>query len=221
MNYLGDWDTVWPNRHRLRKYGSHAGLEKDVIKHLFDIYAAINKDASTDPAVKTSTSNRYKRMEDGDQDALCNWRMWREMSVREYEKEWERLNVKFDMCSGESEVGKESLDVALGNLESMSLMSEWDDVKLVKLEKWRLDKAVVHGTLVYLTRDIGCTITRYETYKFDKMKHVIFSQQDLHVSQFFVVLELPLGVLAHADHLQALTRNEHEENGGGVFGQDH
>ena len=45
------------------------------------------------------------------------------------------------------------------------------------------------GTSIYLTRDIGGAIERYEQYKFDKMIYVV-SSQDLHLAQFFNVLEL-------------------------------
>ena len=46
------------------------------------------------------------------------------------------------------------------------------------------------GTSIYLTRDIGGAVERYEKYKFDKMIYVVASQQDLHLSQFFKVLQL-------------------------------
>ena len=46
------------------------------------------------------------------------------------------------------------------------------------------------GTSIYLTRDIGGAIERYEQHKFDKMIYVISSQQDLHTAQFIKVLNL-------------------------------
>ena len=46
------------------------------------------------------------------------------------------------------------------------------------------------GTSIYLTRDIGGAIERYEKYKFDKMIYVVASQQDLHLAQFFKILAL-------------------------------
>src|ERR1700722_6809678 len=46
------------------------------------------------------------------------------------------------------------------------------------------------GTSIYLTRDIGGAIERYEKFKFDKMIYVVSSAQDLHLAQFFKVLEL-------------------------------
>ena len=48
----------------------------------------------------------------------------------------------------------------------------------------------VDGTSIYLTRDIGAAIERYEKYKFDKMIYVISSQQDLHTAQFIKILKL-------------------------------
>ena len=44
----------------------------------------------------------FKRMEDGDEEALKNWRVWRELSIRKYEEEYARLNVRFDEYTGES-----------------------------------------------------------------------------------------------------------------------
>ena len=192
------------------KYGSQSELEKDAIKHLFDVYVKVNKEAEADPSVKEEAAKWFKRMEDGDEDALKNWRVWREMSVKKYEQEYERLNVKFEVYTGESMVGKENMDQALKKLDEMGLISDTQGAKLVDLEKWKLGKAVVRkkgreffcchslssflnstdGTSIYLTRDIGGAIQRYEKYAFDKMIYVVSSQQDLHLSQFFKVLEL-------------------------------
>ena len=197
------------------KYGSQEELEKDAIKHLFDVYVKVNADAANDPNVKVEAARWFKRMEDGDEEALKNWRVWRELSVKKYEEEYERLNVPFDVYTGESKVGKEWQDKALERLDEMGLISDAEGAKLVDLEKWKLGKAVLRkkgtlftilpfplflfnsqncviadGTSIYLTRDISGAIERYEQYKFDKMIYVVSSQQDLHLSQFFKVLEL-------------------------------
>ena len=132
-------------------------------------------------------------MEDGDPDALKNWRVWRELSIKKYTEEYNRLNVEFDVYTGESEVSKEMIDKAIDKLEEMNLLEESNGARLVNLEKWKLGKAVVRkkdGTSIYLSRDIGGAIQRYEKYHFDKMIYVVSSQQDLHLAQFFKVLEL-------------------------------
>ncbi|EAU86095.1 arginyl-tRNA synthetase [Coprinopsis cinerea okayama7 len=194
MNYLGDWGTQFGMiASGYEKYGNQEALEADAIKHLFDVYVQVNKDAEADPEVKANAAAWFKRMEDGDPAALENWKVWRSMSIKKYEDEYERLNVSFDVYTGESEVGKESIDKALERLDEMGLIEESNGAKLINLEKWKLGKAVVRkkdGTSIYLTRDIGGAIERYEKYKFDKMIYVVSSQQDLHLAQFFKVLEL-------------------------------
>ena len=125
------------------KYGSEEELQKDAIKHLFEVYVNINKDAESDPSVKTAAAAWFKRMEDGDEDALKNWRVWRELSVKKYTEEFERLNVHFDVYTGESKVGKKWQDYALERLDEMGLISDVEGAKLVDLEKWKLGKAVL------------------------------------------------------------------------------
>ena len=46
------------------------------------------------------------------------------------------------------------------------------------------------GTSIYLTRDIGGAVERYDKYKFDKALYVISSQQDMHMAQFIRVMKL-------------------------------
>ncbi|KAJ7716809.1 hypothetical protein DFH07DRAFT_861833 [Mycena maculata] len=194
MNYLGDWGTQFGLiATGFEKYGSQEELEKDAIKHLFDVYVKVNKDAEADPDVKVEAARWFKRMEDGEESALKNWRVWRAMSVKKYAEEYDRLNIEFDVYTGESMVGKEWQDKALTRLEEMGLIEDVDGAKIVNLEQWKMGKAVLRkrdGTSIYLTRDIGGAIERYEKYKFDKMIYVVSSQQDLHLAQFFKVLEL-------------------------------
>ena len=125
------------------KYGSQEELKKDAIKHLFDVYVKVNKDAGQDPDVRVQAAAWFKRMEDDDESALKNWRVWREMSVKKYAEEYERLNVEFDVYNGESMVGKEWQGKALARLDDMGLISDVDGAKLVDLEKWKMGKAVL------------------------------------------------------------------------------
>lgn len=194
LNYLGDWGTQFGMiAVGFEKYGSQEELQKDAIKHLYDVYVKVSRDAESDPNVKVEAAQFFKRMEDGDESALVNWRVWRELSVKKYIEEYDRLNVSFDRYTGESEVGKEWQDKALEQLDRLGLITDANGAKLVDLEKWKMGKAVLRkadGTSIYLTRDIAGAIERYERYQFDKMIYVVASQQDLHLSQFFKILHL-------------------------------
>lgn len=144
INYLGDWGTQFGLiAVGFEKYGSQEALEKDPIQHLFEVYVKVNAAATEDPTIREAAAAYFKRMEDGDEDALKNWRVWRALSVRKYAEEYDRLNVHFDVYTGESEVGKESQAQALERLEKMGLVSDVDGAKLVDLEKFKLGKAIV------------------------------------------------------------------------------
>ncbi|GJE85387.1 arginyl-tRNA synthetase [Phanerochaete sordida] len=194
LNYLGDWGTQFGLiAVGFEKYGNEEELQKDAIKHLLDIYIKVNADAEKDPNVKIEAAKFFKRMEDGDESALANWRKWRELSVKKYEEEYDRLNVHFDEYIGESLVGKEWQDKAIQRLEELNLIEDHEGAKLVNLEKWKMGRAVLRkkdGTSIYLTRDIGGAVERYEKHKFDKMIYVISSQQDLHMQQFMKIIKL-------------------------------
>ncbi|CAE6419267.1 unnamed protein product [Rhizoctonia solani] len=174
MNYLGDWGKQFGMiAVGFAKYGSEEALARDAIKHLYEVYVKINADANDDDSVHDAARAYFKRMEDGDESALQNWRRWRDLSIEKYKEEYARLNIAFDVYSGESQVGANTLKASLDRLKEMGLVSESKD-----------------GTSLYLTRDIAAAIERFEKYKFDKMIYVIASQQDLHCAQFFKTLEL-------------------------------
>lgn len=73
------------------------------------------------------------------------------------------------------------------------MLQESDGALIIDLNQYKLDVAVVQkkdGTTLYITRDIGAAIERYEKYKFDAMYYLVASQQDLHLKQLFKILEL-------------------------------
>ena len=103
----------------------------------------MNADAEKDPKVREEAAAWFKRMEDGDEEALKNWRVWRELSVKKYEEEYARLNVHFDEYTGESKVGPQTMDAALKKLQELGLIEEDNGALRVNLEKYKLGKAVV------------------------------------------------------------------------------
>lgn len=204
INYLGDWGKQFGVLGvGFEKYGSEEKLEKDAINHLFEVYVAINKDieaekeASADKTSQIDEQARvfFKRMSDGDEAAVGLWKKFRALSIERYKDTYARLNITYDSYSGESQVSEDSMKVIGERMQEKGLIVEDKGAKLVDLTKYnkKLGKAIVQkrdGTSLYLTRDIAGASERYDKYKFDKMVYVIASQQDLHVAQFFKVLEL-------------------------------
>lgn len=148
------------------------------------------RDDSTDE----QSRKYFKRMVDGDQTALNTWKRFRDLSIERYKKTYARLNIRYDDYSGESQIKEESMDKAANIMQEKHVSEISDGAVIVDLTKYskKLGKAVVKkkdGTSLYLTRDIGAMMERYEKYGFDKMIYVVANQQDLHLAQLFKIVE--------------------------------
>ncbi|GAA5834143.1 hypothetical protein JCM5353_005552 [Sporobolomyces roseus] len=194
MNYLGDWGKQFGILAvGFEKYGSEEKLKEDAITHLYEVYVKINADGETDESIHERAREFFVKMEAGDEQAVGLWKKFRDLSIVKYKETYARLNIYFDIYSGESQVSQSSQTTALDTLQASGIVEESQGALIVDLEKYKLGKTIVRkkdGTSVYITRDIGGAWERYEKYKFDKMVYVVASQQDLHLSQFFKVLDL-------------------------------
>ncbi|KAJ5627336.1 Arginine--tRNA ligase cytoplasmic [Penicillium herquei] len=138
----------------------------------------------------------FKSMEDGNPDALALWRRFRDLSIAKYKDTYARLNIDFDVYSGESQVKSESMTNAYKTMEKAGVAEESEGAVIADFTKHgakKLGKAIIvrkDGTPLYLTRDIGAITERDETYHFDKMIYVVAAQQDLHLAQLFKITEL-------------------------------
>ena len=215
INYLGDWGRQFGLLAiAFQMFGSEEKLKADPIGHLYDIYVEINRRAEPEEAeIKTKKANNgdvseleeksltgqarqyFKRMEDGDEDALAIWKRFRDLSIERYKQTYARLNINFDQYSGESQVSQESMQTSAKTLKESGVSEESEGAVIIDLTKHskKLGKAIVQkkdGTTLYLTRDISEAVGRYEKYQFDKMIYVVASQQDLHLAQLFKILEV-------------------------------
>ena len=147
-----------------------------------------------DEGVDEQARKYFKRMVDGDAEALGVWKRFRDLSIEKYKATYGRLNIRYDDYSGESQIKDESMEAAARIMEEKGVSEESEGAVIVDLTKYskKLGKAIVKkkdGTSLYLTRDIGAAFERFEKYHFDKMIYVVASQQDLHLAQLFKIME--------------------------------
>lgn len=107
----------------------------------------------------------FKRMCDGDTEALSLWKTFRELSIERYKDTFARLNIHYDVYDGESQISQASVDNTARMLEEKSLSEDSNGAKIVDPTKYakKLGKAIVKkkdGTSIYTTRDIGAVFER-------------------------------------------------------------
>ncbi|KAI1321103.1 arginyl-tRNA synthetase [Xylariaceae sp. FL0255] len=173
-------------------------------KDAADKLKAEGKEAEATALLENGTDEQarryFKLMVDGDKDALALWKRFRDLSIDKYKQTYSRLNIHFDEYSGESQVSEDAMNAAAAKMREMGLAEESDGALIVDFTKHvagkegkSLEKPIVRrkdGTALYLTRDISELLNRDAKYHFDHMIYVIASQQDLHVKQFFKIVEL-------------------------------
>lgn len=156
------------------------------------LFPLTQEEAALDATVHDQARAYFKRMEEGEEEALNLWKRFRNLSIEKYKKIYARLNVNFDIYSGES-MFEEGMKEELKKLEESGLLKESQGAQVVDLKDHGLGVVVVKksdGTTLYITRDIAAATFRRKEYNFDQMYYVVASQQDMHFKQLFKTLEL-------------------------------
>lgn len=109
---------------------------------------------------------------------------------------YDRLNISFEVYSGESQVN-DYIPKVYDLLSTKNLTIRLDDGALaVDLSSFGLDPAMIQradGTSLYMTRDLASVLMRQEKYGFDKAIYVVGTEQQGYFSQLFACASLMTG----------------------------
>ena len=188
INYLGDWGTQFGKIIvGYKKIGNDKELKKDSAKYMLKWYIEGNKKEYEEDARKW-----FKKLEDGDKETLKLWKMFKDLSIKDFEKIYKILGVKFDVISGESFYNNK-MDKTIKELKLKKLLEQSEGALVVNLDKYNLGVCLIQktdGATLYATRDLTAAIERYDKYKLSKIIYEVGQEQKLHFQQVFKVLEL-------------------------------
>lgn len=193
INHLGDWGTQFGKEiYAFETWGDRKRLKKEPIKYLLELYVKYHKEAEKNPLLDEKAREWFQKLEKGDKKAIHYWKEFRNLSLKEYNNIYKRLNVSFDSFAGESFYQtflKDTLDV----LKRKNLLEESEGALVVNLEKYNMAPCIIQksdGSTIYATRDLAAAIYRAKKYKFDECLYVVDARQSLHFQQVFRVLDL-------------------------------
>ena len=192
INHLGDWGTQFGKLIVAYKlWGDDKDIEKRGVRSLVDIYVKFHKEAEKNPVLDDEARAWFKKIEDGDEEALTIFNRFKKSTLEEVEKIYKRLNVTFDSYAGES-FYNDKMQPVLDLLTQKGLLVDDNGAKIVRLGDDMPPCLLVRsdGATLYATRDLAAAFYRKKTYNFDKCLYVVASQQNLHFRQWFRVLEL-------------------------------
>ncbi|SHH66649.1 arginyl-tRNA synthetase [Caloranaerobacter azorensis DSM 13643] len=193
INHLGDWGTQFGKLiTAYKKWGNKEEIEKEPIKTLLKLYVKFHDEAELNPELEEEGRRWFKKLEDGDEEARKLWNWFVDLSLKEFNKIYDLLKVKFDYFTGES-FYNDKMDRIIELLKEKNLLKESKGAYVVDLEEFNMPPCLVlksDGATLYPTRDITAAIYRKETFNFEKALYVTDYSQSLHFAQWFKVIEL-------------------------------
>lgn len=193
INHLGDWGTQFGKMiAAYLRWGDDADIEKRGVRALLDLYVRFHAEAEKDPALDDEGRAWFKKIEDGDAKALAIFGKFKEITLKEVKKIYDRLGITFDSYAGES-FYNDKMQPVIDDLRKKGLLTESEGAEVVRLDDYGMPPALIlksDGATLYATRDLAAAVYRKKTYDFYKCLYVVAYQQNLHFRQLFKVLEL-------------------------------
>lgn len=192
INHLGDWGKQFGMLIVAYKlWGDKAAVEADPISELLKLYVRINAEAEEKPELDDEARQWFKKLEDGDPEAHELWQWFRDESLVEFNRIYDKLDVTFDSYNGEA-FYNDKMDEGIQILEEKGLLQESKGARIVDLESYNLPPALIMKTddaTLYITRDMATAMYRKRTYDFVKSIYVVGQEQINHFKQLKAVLK--------------------------------
>ena len=194
INFIGDWGTPFGKVITAFKLWCNdmKEIEEKGVFKLVELYVKFIAESEKDESLKDQARSWFAKLEQGDEEAVYLWKMFREISINEFMRTYKLLGIEFDSYDGES-FFEDKMPAVIKELNEKNLLKTNQGAKIVDLEEYNMPPCLIlksDGATLYPTRDIASAIYRHKTYNFDKNIYVTDMRQALHFAQWIKVTEL-------------------------------
>ena len=193
INHLGDWGKQFGMLIvAYKKWGNEEAVKAHPIDELLKLYVRINAEAEKDPSLDEEAREWFRKLENGDEEALALWQWFRDESLVEFNRLYNELQVEFDSYNGEA-FYNDKMDAVVDILSEKGLLVESEGAQVVNLEKYGIEHPALikksDGATLYITRDLAAALYRKKEYQFAKSIYVVGQEQSAHFKQLKAVLQ--------------------------------
>ena len=193
INHLGDYGTQFGMLiSAYKQWGDREIIEQNPIKELLALYIKFNDEADKDETLRDEARYWFKKLENKDSEAIELWEWIRKISLKEFNRVYDLLNISFDSFTGES-FYSDKMPSALEEMKQKGIVEESEGALIVDLEEYDMPPALImkkDGSTLYTTRDVAAALYRKKHYDFYKNIYVVGSQQNLHFKAWIKIIEL-------------------------------
>lgn len=195
INHLGDWGTQFGKliimylRENLDT--DEATLASLDIADLNKLYSSFSKVAKENPEMEDQAREAFAKLEQGDEFHHKLWTAFKSATLKELNRLYAMMGVRFDYYTGES-FFNDKMDAVVDLLNEKMILTKSQERDVVAFEE-DIPPCLIRksdGSTLYATRDLAAAIYRKDQYDFDKCLYVVDNGQALHFKQVFKVLEM-------------------------------
>jgi len=158
VNHLGDWGTQFGKLiTAYKKWGNEKELAKDPIKYLLGLYVKFHKEAESDKSLEDEARNEFRNLEKDNRDSVDLWKKFRDLSLKEFDKVYSLLNIKFDSYNGEA-FYRDMLEDTIKRIRQRTEIENSDGALIVNLKEYGMPPLIIqksNESTSYHTRDIA------------------------------------------------------------------
>lgn len=188
INHLGDYGTQFGKLiEGIKRWENEYNIDENPIEELSKIYIRINELCKEDESVLDACRENFRLLENGDNYCVSLWEKIKALSIEEFDKIYDLLNVKFDKVLGES-FYVDKIDDVVNDLKQANVLVESQGAMIIDMEDKGLGVLIViksNESSIYATRDLAAIKYRAQTFDFDKCLYVVGSEQNTYFKQLF------------------------------------
>ncbi len=202
-NHLGDWGAQFGLiLLGYREFADHTALKIAPVEELERIYVASYNRSKEDEMWRERAKAELVKLQQGDKENRLLWEKFVELSLGEFNRIYQRLDVFFNLCRGESYYN-DQLAKTVDRLHRNGLSEESNGAVVCNLKEDGLNVAIVRksdGGYNYTTTDIATVISRVDEFAPAEIIYVTDERQQLHFKQFFLICK-KLGISTRLTHV--------------------
>ncbi len=188
-NHLGDWGTQFGSLiYAYKQWGDEKKIEENPIRELKDLYVRFHQLAEEHPEVKDNARELFTRLEQKDPELVALWKRFRDLSLKDFARVYERLGINFDTSIGESYFNEEA-DKIVDECLAKGLCRKDEASEAVVVDQMGEIPSFIlrkqDGSSLYQSRDIATLQFRIDAFKPDSVLYVVGNEQDLNFKQLF------------------------------------
>ena len=195
-NHIGDWGTQFGKLiYAYKHWGNKKEIDKNPIEEMTKLYVRFHKEVEKNKDLEEFARHETKRLQEKNTENIKIWKYLIKESLKDYNKIYKTLGVKFDYVLGESFYDGMLSRVVNDALER-KIATKSEGAIVIALDKYNLSAFLIKktdGAYLYTTTDIATAKYREEKLRAKKILYVVANEQALHFQKLFASLEL-LGI---------------------------